>query len=191
MVTSTVYPNKNKIHPLKFALWLGLGSLIMMFGAFTSAYMVRQASGNWLEFKLPNQFVVSSVLIFISSLTIHFSFNSFKNGNEKAYKGLLILTFFLGMGFVISQYLGWLEMQNSGIDLKGNPSGSFVYLISGVHVLHVLAGITALMVALYHALSLKYFVTPKRLLRFELVVQYWHFVDILWIYLFVFFITQR
>ncbi len=190
-INTITYPEKNKLHPLKFALWIGIASLVMMFGAFTSAYMVRQAAGNWLEFKLPVQFLWSTVVIVLSSITLHFSYRSFKNGNGKLYKQLLVLTFLLGILFVVSQYLGWQDMQKIGVDFNGNPSGSFVYLISSVHVLHVLGGLTALLVAIYYAFSLRYYVTPKRLLRFEIVCQYWHFVDVLWIYLFIFFLLQR
>lgn len=181
---------RNKIHPLKFALWAGCASILMMFAAFTSAYIVRHAQGNWLEFRLPDIFFVSTALILMSSLTLHGAFRAFSKGAESKYKMLLLATFGLGIGFIISQYYGWLAMRDIGIFLDGNPSGSFVYVISGVHAAHVLGGIGALALALYHAFLLRFQVTPTRKLRLELTLTYWHFVDFLWIYLLFFLLTQ-
>ena len=78
-----------------------------------------------------------------------------------------------------------------GIDLKGNPSGSFLYVITGVHALHIIGGIAALIVALLHAFTLKFKITPKRKIRFELVIHYWHFIGLLWVYLFGFLLLSR
>jgi len=181
----------SRIHPQKFALWTAMASIMMMFGAFTSAYIVRQAAGNWLEFPLPNIFYLSTAIILISSITLHLSYRGFKAGKEKQYKVLLVLTFLLGISFIVSQYIGWQTLFASGIDMKGNPAGSFLYVITGVHALHILGGIGALIVALIHAFSLKYKVTDKRKIRFELVVHYWHFVDLLWVYLLVFLLITR
>ncbi|MBP7273814.1 MAG: cytochrome c oxidase subunit 3 [Saprospiraceae bacterium] len=188
---STNIKTRNKIHPLKYALWIALGSITMMFAALSSAYVVRQSAGNWLEFQLPQTFFYSTVVLLISSLTIQLSFNSFTKGNALPYRQLLIVTFLLGILFVVLQYKGWTDLQKIGIELTGNPSGSFVYLISGVHAAHVLGGIACLIVALAHAFILDFKVTPVRILRFELVVNYWHFVDILWVYILIFFLFQR
>jgi cytochrome c oxidase subunit 3 len=87
--------------------------------------------------------------------------------------------------------MAWMELFAMGIDLKRNPSGAFVYLISGTHATHVLGGIATLVVAMIHAFSLSFKVTDKRKNRFQLVLYYWHFVDILWIYLLLFFSFQR
>lgn len=184
------YTRRNKIHPKKFALIVACGSLLMMFAAFTSAYIVRQAAGNWLEFRLPNVFFVSTIILLASSLTLHGSYLSFKQGKIGAYRWLLVLSFVLGLGFIVSQYMGWQALMEIGVELTTNPSGSFVYVISGVHVAHVLGGIAALLVALLHAFILPYKQTPKRKLRFEMTLIYWHFVDLLWVYLLLFFIMQ-
>lgn len=182
--------SQSKIHQYKFALWVGIASIIMMFAAFTSAYIVRRAAGNWFEFKLPNIFWFNTVVILLSSATIHFSYISFKKGREKMYKLLLIATFLLGLAFVALQYQGWVAMDAIGATFTINPSSSFIYVISGLHAAHVLGGIAAIIVALTHAYVLPFKPTPRRQLRFELVVQYWHFVDILWVYLVVFFMMQ-
>ncbi|MFN0214614.1 MAG: heme-copper oxidase subunit III [Saprospiraceae bacterium] len=182
--------NQSKIHPQKLALWIAIGSFIMMFAAFTSAYVVRRAAGNWLEFKLPDIFMLNTVVILLSSLTIHLAYTGFKQGKEQRYKGMLIATFILGLAFVVLQYKGWEALTAMGATFTVNPSSSFIFVISGWHAAHVLGGIVALTVALTHAYVLPYKPTLRRKQRFELVVQYWHFVDILWVYLMVFFMLQ-
>jgi cytochrome c oxidase subunit 3 len=181
----------NRMHPHKFAMWISMASILMMFGAFTSAYIVRQAAGNWLEFPLPNIFFISTIVILVSSVTIHASYKGFTTGKESQYKSMLIASFVLGIAFVVLQYFGWQELFSIGIDFNGNPSGSFLYVITGVHAAHVLGGIAALTVAMMHAFSLKFKPTEKRNIRFQLVVHYWHFLDFLWIYLLVFLIFTR
>ena len=181
---------RNKIHPYQFALWVGLGTIIMMFVALTSAYLVRRAAGNWYEFRLPDIFLANTIVIALSSLTIQMSFNAFQKGREKMYKAGMLTTFVLGIAFVVLQYQGWLAMNDMGATFTINPSSSFVYVISGLHAAHVLGGITVLTVALTHAFVLPFRATERRVLRFRLTTQYWHFVDILWIYLFCFFLLQ-
>ena len=181
---------RSKIHPKKFALYTACVSILMMFVAFTSAYIVRQAAGNWLEFSLPNVFYWSTLVILLSSLSLHASYLAFKRGQVARYRYLILVTFGLGLLFLVLQYQGWLAMQDIGVGLKTNPSGSFIYVISGVHAAHVLGGIAALAVAALHAFSLPYKLLPGRKLRFELTLTYWHFVDFLWVYLLLFFTFQ-
>jgi len=181
----------NRIHPLKFALWIAMASITMMFGAFTSAYLVRRASGNWLEFDLPQIFFVSTIVLLISSVFLHISFKSFVGGKESRYKTTLIISFILGVAFLILQYQGWLALFNNGIDLKGNPAGSFVYVLTGVHALHIIGGLATLVVGLLMAFTRKYKVTEKRRINFDLTLQYWHFVDLLWVYLLIFLYISR
>lgn len=184
------YGTKSKIHSKKFALWVACASITMMFAAFTSSYLVRRAAGNWLEFPLPAMFYASTVAILLSSVALHLSYRAFKTGKEVVYKRLLILAFSLGFAFILMQYAGWLALQDMGVAINTNPSGSFVYVISGVHAAHVLGGIAALTVALLHAFMLPFKPNAARLLRFELTLTYWHFVDVLWVYLFIFFLIQ-
>ncbi len=182
---------RNKLHPQKFALYITFASIIMMFGAFTSAYIVKQAAGNWLEFTMPSVFYTSTAVILLSSLTLHASYNAFVNHKEQQYKLLLSISLLLGVGFLFLQYRGWEALFSIGIDLKGSISGSFVYLISGVHALHILGGIAAMIVGMIQAFTLEYKPTELRKHRFELTLHYWHFVDILWVYLFGFILLYR
>lgn len=190
MVATNRQYSQNKIPPQKFALWVGIAGIIMMFAAFTSAYVVRRASGNWYEFKLPNIFFVSTAIMVLSSITLHISYTAFKNGKEQMYKLLLLVTFLLGLIFIVTQYLGWQALDAIGATFTINPSSSFIYVISGLHAAHVLGGMGALAVALTHAYALPFKPTLRRRQRFDLVVHYWHFVDLLWVYLLVFFVTQ-
>lgn len=96
---NTVY-SRNKIHPQKFALLVSCASVVMLFAALTSAYVVRQAAGNWLEFPMPVLFLYSTLTLIVSSLTLHFSYKGFLAGNVKSYKYLLLLTFALGVLFI-------------------------------------------------------------------------------------------
>lgn len=177
---------RNKIHPHKFAVWVACGSILMMFASLTSAYVVRQAAGNWLEFQLPGIFKWSTLVILMSSLTLHASFRAFKKEKEKQYKSLLLATYLLAILFFVFQYQGWVALSENGVPFTLNPSGDFIYVISWFHAAHVVGGLAALTVALIHAYGLKFKVTPKRKIRFELTLTYWHFVDFLWVYLFIF-----
>ena len=182
---------RNKIHPHKFALMVACASMVMMFAALTSAYIVRQAQGNWLEFQLPVAFLFSTMVILLSSVTLQFAYFSFLKEKAATYKGLLGITFILGLAFLVLQYQGWLGLFDIGVEFNGNPSGSFVYVISGLHAMHILAGIAVLFVALVHAYSLKFQVTNVRKRRLELTLIFWHFLGFLWIYLFLFFQLQQ
>ncbi len=190
LAVSNNHKGRSKIHSQKFALLIGCASIMMMFAAFTSAYMVRRAAGNWLEFRLPTIFFINTLVILLSSASLHSSYTFFTKGKEQLYKGLLVLSFLLGIAFLCFQYQGWLDMMAIGVELTGNPSGSFIYVISGVHGAHILGGLAGMTIALVQAFSLKYRVTPKRKLRFELLLIYWHFVDFLWLYLLIFFVIQ-
>ena len=182
---------RNRIHPHKFALYVAFASIIMMFGSLTSAYIVKSAAGNWLEYTMPSYFYYSTAVLLLSSVTLHSAYLNFKNKNEKAYKVLLLCSLVLGIGFVTLQYYGWNALFNVGVDLKANVSGSFLYLITGLHAAHIIGGIAAILVAIVHAFTLPFIVTEKRKVRFQLVLQYWHFVDILWLYLLIFLLVCK
>lgn len=175
----------------QFGLWIGLAGITMMFVALTSAYIVRRSAGNWLEFRLPNMFFISTMVILVSSIALEMSYRAFVSGKENTYRLWLGLTLILGLMFCATQYLGWQQLYHIGVTLTGNPSGSFIYAISGLHVAHIVGGILALSMAVYHAITLPYFVSEERKSRFKMVLHYWHFVDILWIYLLLFFLIFR
>lgn len=188
-ITSSSY-RQSKLHPHKLALYVGIASMVMLFVAWSSAYLVRKSAGNWLEFPLPPMFYVSTAVILLSSVTLQLAHYFFLKGKESLYKALLVITLLLGLGFLYTQYSGWQEMLALGITMDGNPSGSFVYVISGAHAAHLIGGIAALGLALVHAFALPFKPTARRKVRLELTLTYWHFVDLLWVYLILFFVLQ-
>ncbi|MDB5229925.1 MAG: heme-copper oxidase subunit [Chitinophagaceae bacterium] len=181
-----------RIHPHKFTLWVAMGSIVMMFAGLTSAYVVRRSQANWLEFSLPNIFIASTIVILFSSLTIHLALKSFKAREMQRYRTLIAITAFLGVLFAVLQFIGFTDLHKQGVQLFGqgsNPSASFLGIITGLHVLHVIGGVIALLVIFFGAFFSKTKIySPTSL---EIVATYWHFVDILWIYLFVFFTWIR
>ena len=182
---------RSRLHPLKMLMYIGLGSLVMMFVALTSAYVVRRASGNWLEFSIPTIFYVNTLVIVVSSLTLHAAYRAFKREAMGAYRGLLVISLLLGIAFVVLQFVGWQDLAAQGVPLKINPSGDFIYAISWLHAAHVVGGLAALLVTVLIAFIRKVKKTPARQLRLELTLIYWHFVDVLWIYLIIFLSVQR
>lgn len=192
MVTS---PKKiRRIHPKKFALWTAIVSMLMLFSAFTSAYIVRKAASNWLAFPIVDEFFYSTGVILSSSVVLHVAYKAFVAKNYALYRILLTLGLGLGILFVSLQYMGWLTLNGDpyGIFISTNQSSSFFVLLVGTHALHVIGGITALMISWIYALksSTKAW-TPKGQLRLELTFTYWHFVDILWLYLLLFLWIQQ
>lgn len=180
---------RKKIHPHKFTLWVGIGSLLMMFAGLTSAYIVKRNQANWQTFDLPQFFWYSSAAIILSSVTIFLAQKAFKQREMKKYRNLVIATFVLGVLFIGFQLLGFRELYAREIRMTGNVSYSFLYVIVLMHAAHVVGGLIALMVLYAKAFSTKlrnYDSTPV-----ELVSTYWHFVDVLWIYLLIFLIMIR
>jgi cytochrome c oxidase subunit 3 len=186
---AVVNEQKNRLHPLKYAMWIGLGSIIMMFAGLSSAYIVKRNQANWLTFDIPLIFWYSTAVIILSSITIILSRKAFQNRNMKQYKNWLGATFLLGVVFVWMQYFGFVQLWASGITITRNVSFSFLYVIVGLHALHVFGGVIALLI-----LFLKSFSTKTKnysSVSIDLMNTYWHFVDFLWIYLLIFLVMIR
>lgn len=168
-------------------LWIGIVSIVMMFAGLTSAYIVRADNGNWLLFNLPDMFFISTAVIITSSITMFTALKMAKNNNNKGVVFALLATFILGLVFSYTQYLGWTELRSKGIVLAGkysNASGSFLYLLTGLHLAHLFGGLISLFVTLINSLKGRY--SAGNTLGLELCSIYWHFLDILWVYLFLF-----
>ena len=180
---------RKRIHPYKFILWIAMGSIIMMFAGFTSAYVVKRNQTNWLEFSLPPVFWYSTAVILLSSLTVHLAQKSFQSRDMARYRMLITVTAFLGVAFIVLQFFGFKYLVDNGVQLIGsgsNPAGSFLGVITGVHILHVLGGVVALAIMFAKAFSSS--IKNYSSITIELASTYWHFVDALWIYLFIFFL---
>ncbi len=190
---STLTAQRQKIHPHKLLMWIAIASICMMFAGWTSAFLVRKAQGNWLIFTMPVAFWISTAVVMISSVTMHFSIAAFKKRNMKQYKTLISITAVLGFLFMVLQFLGFYEMHQAGVTLASTAegvSGSFVYVISGVHLLHMLGGVIALIIV-FITVNFRRKTKVYSSTGLEILGTYWHFVDVLWIYLFLFFFINQ
>lgn len=179
------------MHPKKFALWLFIVSIVMIFAGLTSAYLVKQSDGGWLLFDLPPIFYVSSVVILLSSATMHWAYLSAKKDNFNTTKIAISITVVLGFVFLATQLMGWRDLVNMGVFFAGtqaNPAGSFLYVFSGLHGLHLVSGIVFLVIILVAVFRME--IHGKSMVRMEMCATYWHFLDLLWIYLLVFLIVN-
>jgi cytochrome c oxidase subunit 3 len=172
----------------RIGMWVGLASILMMFTALSSAYIVRAASASdWQPLRMPRVLLLSTALILISSGTLEIGRRKWKDAFDNQHRRWLLLTFALGIGFLISQLLAWRQLVRQGIYVASNPHSSFFYLLTAAHAVHLVGGLTAL----------AYISLRKRPPREDLpgvaksqaaadaVTLYWHFMDFLWLYLFV------
>ena len=204
-----------KIKAKKSLLWLGIVSITMLFAAFTSAYIVRQGEGKWVQFDLPHLFIASTAVIMLSSIPMQWAVASAKHNRQRNLKNALFLTLVLGVVFVCLQYLAWSELFSKGIafssqikDIKGeytyvragsetdaeigamgNVAGSFLYVITALHVLHLAAGMLALVFVLVKAFRGRY--SSLNYIGVSMCATYWNFLDGLWVYLFFFLLYIR
>lgn len=180
---TTVY--KGKIHPKLFLLYISFGSMIMLFSAFCSALIVRKGDIRqaWLDIPLPSVFLYSTLIIVISSLTIHLAYRFI--ASKPKFMVWSLLTLVLSLAFVYLQWYGWNELQMKKIFLNGNPAGSFIYVISGLHGVHYIGGITALVLMILNFRKNEVRVHQK--MGFNILMQYWHFIGLVWVLLYLFF----
>ena len=180
---------QGRVHPKKFSLWLLLLGILMLFSGLTSAYIVRKGDGNWFEFEIPEVFLYSTIIVLLSSITMLFAYRAAKNDDITKVKLGLALTISLGVAFMISQYWGWVVMAGDGLHFV-NPkegdrvSASFLIAIAAIHLAHVLAGIIYLIVTLVRTFRAK--VHKKDTLQISMCNTYWHFIGLLWVYLYLF-----
>ena len=170
---------------LKQLLWIGIGAIVMFFAGLTSAYVVRKPQGNWVEFLLPDWFLFSTITIIISSIILIVGKTKLKQ--EKSAFIFVFVTFLLGIIFSYLQFKGWQDLTNQGVFLTGkgsNVSGSFLYVITLAHLVHLTGGLIALLITAINTKRGKY--TNKDCLGFDLTTIYWHFLGLLWVYLFFF-----
>jgi len=180
---------KKRLHPHKFTLWVAIASILMMFAGLTSAFIVKSNLVGWSQIKMPNLFWFSTGVIVLSSLTIQMALRSFRQREMGTYRLLMAATLLLGIAFLVLQWFAFMELwQKQHIVLRQSAgAGQFLYVIFGLHALHVVGGVIVLLVMFIKAFFGKlklYSSVPV-----EVAATYWHFVDLLWIYLLVFFIV--
>jgi len=189
MMIALMKQEKKTIHPLKFVMYIACASIVMIFAGLSSAYIVKRNQANWLTYDIPGIFYYSTAVIIFSSITLILARKYFLSRQMRKYKGWLFASAVLGVTFVLLQYFGFKEFWNNGFTLTRNVAFSFLYVIVGVHALHVLGGVTAIIIMYIKSFSR----THKNYdaIYIDLMNTYWHFVDLLWIYLLVFFIIIR
>ena len=173
-------------------LWVSMISMTMMFAGLTSAYVVSRKRNDWVSFDLPNAFYTSTILIVLSSIAFILAKYYIKKNNRQLTTASLLSALVLGLGFVYFQFEGFNQLFNAGLVFAGAQStvkSSFIYGITLAHLVHIFAGIIVLLVVIINHFNKKY--SSKDSLGLELGAIFWHFVDILWIYLFFFFYFIR
>lgn len=168
----------------KQLLWIGMGSILMFFGGLTSAYIVRKPEGNWLDFTLPEYFTISTLIIIISSVLLFFIKGKLRK--NKSIFNLVFSVLLLGILFSFFQFKGWQELIAQGVYLTGegsNASGSFLYVLTLAHLVHLIGGIIALIIISYKSKQNTYSI--ENCLAIELTSVYWHFLALLWLFLYV------
>lgn len=177
------------MHPKKFALWLFMVTVVMIFAGFTSAHIVRQADGNWLEYDLPNMLWITSGIIILSSVFMHWALIAAKKNNVGQLKMAITVTFLLGLVFLAGQWMAWGQLVDAKVFFVGNPGGSFIYIFTGMHALHLISGVIYVLFILISSFRSR--VHSKNLLNIEMCTTYWHFLGGLWIYLFIFLLLNH
>jgi cytochrome c oxidase subunit III len=181
--------NERKSQSFKLILWFAMLSMVMMFAGLTSAYIVSTSRPDWLnDFKMPSAFVLSTLVIMLSSLTFHMAKKSIQINNRSKTTTFLLVTLILGLLFVFLQFKGFNQIIESGYYFTGSESTvttSFLYIVVIAHLLHLFGGLIALFIIIYNHYKQKYNATQP--LGIELGAMFWHFLDVLWILLFLFF----
>jgi cytochrome c oxidase subunit 3 len=172
--------------PSSSAIWVGIAAISMSFAAFTSALIVRQGSStDWRHITLPSVLYLSTLLLMLSSVTLEIARRrvaAFMSGQETRAdipKRWLYATLSLGVLFVVGQYLAWLQLRSQGLYLATNPNSSFFYLFTALHALHVLGGLAGLV-----RVTRKFGLSTLRRSTLNATSYYWHFMGVLWLYLF-------
>jgi cytochrome c oxidase subunit 3 len=188
MTTTVTSREQQRIHPHKFVMWVAIGGIIMMFAGLTSAYIVKKNQSSWLQFDLPIEFYYSTGVIVLSSITMYLSASAIKAGKISQYKTMISITAVLGIVFLLLQYFGFKDLQAKNISIVGprsNSAASFLFVITFLHMMHVLGGVIALIV--FWVKAIRKSITNNSLMAVEVLGTYWHFVGVLWIYLFLFY----
>ena len=176
----------------KLLLYVSIGSIVMAFAGLTSAYVVTKGSGAGLTFDLPAVFYYSTAIILISSLTINMALVAARKNNFQQITMWLVVTFALGLAFMFTQYSAWSELYQNKIYFAGrqsNAAGSFLYVITGLHLAHLAGGLLYLIGVIVRSSKQQF--DAQNHLKLKLCAIYWHFLDILWIYLFVFLLNFK
>ena len=172
----------------KLLLLFAMISMTMMFAGLTSAFVVSKSRADWLkDFQLPTAFFFSTAVIICCSITFHLAKKAIQKDNQSATTKYLLATLALGIGFVVLQFVGFGQIVENGYYFTGAASSittTFLYIVTVVHLLHLAGGLISLLIIIYNHFKQKY--NSTQTLGIELGAMYWHFLDLLWVYLFLF-----
>ncbi|NMH27107.1 heme-copper oxidase subunit III [Flavobacterium sp. SE-s28] len=172
----------------KLILWFAMISMFMMFAGLTSAFLVSKGRADWIkDFQMPTAFYASTAVILTCSFMMHWALVSVRKGKHTSATGALLATFLLGLAFFFLQFQGFRQIIQMGYYFTGQASSittTFLYVVALVHLAHVLGGMISLLVIIYNHFKQKY--KPGQTLGIELGATYWHFLDFLWLFLFLF-----
>ena len=178
------------MNPKKFMLWLTIVAILMMFAGWTSGYLVRKAEGRWHEFELPQIFWYSTGILLVSSISMFLAVQSAKKDNFNALKIAISITFVFGLAFLTTQVIGFSDLIKNQLYFAGSDvAASWLYALIGLHAAHVISGLVVLLISLISAF--RFTADSKNMLRIKLCATYWHFLDFLWLYLFLFLCFNR
>ena len=181
--------NARKARTYKMLLLFGMMSILMIFAGLTSAYVVSKSRPDWLnEFQLPSAFIWSTVVMIASSVTFILALKAIKQSNHKSTTIFLWSTLLLGVLFVFFQFKGFGQVIENGYFFTGSESNvttSFLYIVVLVHLAHLIGGFISIITVIYNHYKQKY--NAAQTLGIELSAMYWHFMDFIWVYLFLFF----
>ena len=184
------------VHPQKFALWLAMASMTMFFAGLTSAIILRRGDfKSWEAFKFPTAFIYSTVAVLAVSVLMHLSLVNYRKAQFSTFRKLLFAGSIMTIVFLLCQVNALHVLNEMGKPLAGTMSGSFIHMMAYVHGFHIVVALFITWIFLFYAVrarkrdsfELKNIVNPKRQLQLELLVSFWHYIDIVWIYLYVFF----
>lgn len=186
------------IHPSYIMMFLLLAGVSALFLGFSASYLYSRIDQNIPPIKLPPLFYFNTLILIGSSYTLHWAKRSYQSDHTENYKKALITTLVLTFGFLIAQFLAWQQLMNSDIFIDYSNMASYMYLISGIHLAHVVAGIPFLILFIVNAVRkmkspvsvLIYFSDLQKKRRLDLFNIYWHYLDGLWIYLVIFFLVN-
>jgi len=181
---------------LRMMLYMGMASISMFFAVTTSALLLKKADVmNWAQFPLPNVFFISTVIAVLSSVSFYYTYYLYKHKKFTFYRWMLLISGLISFGFLVSQIIGFYALTSMGMPLSGNVSGSYIYFLAIIHGIHIVVGLLILIIVFiksYLARKNQNFEgvgipNPRRVLGLELLTAYWHFVNALWLYLYLFF----
>jgi cytochrome c oxidase subunit 3 len=183
------------VHPQKFALWIGMASMFMFFAALTSGLLIKKGDFRvWQSFPIPKIFLYNTFVIAGVSICMHLALISYRKAQFGRFRAMLLTSFLLAILFLAMQLFGLSVLKKMGLPLTGNQAGSFIYLFAYTHGAHIIGGLVVTLVFIIYAFrarkdpiyELRNIINPKRQLNLELLVTYWHFIDAVWVYIYIF-----